>query len=252
MAQVPGMKEHFPYALVLVLLALTSLGLNLLKEPALEDACGVSLPLPARIGEHGGHAVLFCQNMDCRRYHTSHDLGGAPLCLQCGAPLGELSPRESARLPKDITVSRKEYRDAGAIPILATVVVNGRERTGLHRPQMCLEGQGFRIVAERTREIPLEGREPLTAAFLDLSHSGAAPDMTRKYVVAYWYATRTHETSSHWARQGLLAWDMLIHGRFGRWCFISLMMECEEDTLAAHARLTEFIARLYPLIAERS
>src|SRR5262245_49023294 len=60
------------------------------------------------------------------------------------API-EISEVETNMLPKDTSFGRRLYEAADGFHIQASVVLMGADRTSLHKPQFCFQGQGWAI-----------------------------------------------------------------------------------------------------------
>jgi hypothetical protein len=72
-----------------------------------------------------------------------------------------MSKAERDLLPGDTVVLKKRYVDADGHTIFVSIVMSGRERASIHRPQVCLVGQGNEIVDSDVQAVPIAGREPL-------------------------------------------------------------------------------------------
>jgi len=67
-----------------------------------------------------------------------------------------MTQRERGGLAADITLSRYQYLAADRSPVLATIVVSAaNSRRGLHRPDVCLPGQGWSIMDRQALPVPL-------------------------------------------------------------------------------------------------
>lgn len=252
MAAGVNLKPAAPHAAVFVLLLATSAWLARMPPPLLDDTLAVRLPLPERVDGRDGVDLLFCQEEKCQQV-VRVEKGEQPgACPACGGGLSKLALQERAILPADVRVERKQYAGADG-GIAVTVVVNGRERGGIHRPEMCLAGQGYRIVGSSVRTLTLPDSTPLSVAFLDVKlplADGAEPG-SRDFLFAYWFAAPGRQTASHWARQFWMAADLVLHGTARRWSYTSLMMECRSDQPVEVDALARFIARLHPALRSR-
>lgn len=78
----------------------------------------------------------------------------------------EVSAVEREILPADTGYSRKTYV-AVADPrrqVFFSVVLSGRDRTSIHRPELCLVGQGWTIVESERRSLAVSGARGTAAA----------------------------------------------------------------------------------------
>jgi hypothetical protein len=76
-----------------------------------------------------------------------------------GAYLGfdaDITESERAILPRDTEFAKKRYDGFDLPEITAEIVLSGAQRQSIHRPQVCLVGQGWTIQKEET--------VPITAA----------------------------------------------------------------------------------------
>ena len=112
----------------------------------------VPLELPDELGPWRAERVYYCTSNQCARSWLQSQLPEEPAaCPECGAALAGISLGEINLLPDATPIFRRVYRRAGHPDIMATVVFSGIERRSIHRPQVCLVGQGNRILDEYTR-----------------------------------------------------------------------------------------------------
>jgi hypothetical protein len=230
--------------IVLGLLAAASGFLQLTAPPALEEAAAAWLVLPDTVNDCAGSAVRFCQNEACGR----RVVGGSAdeRCAACGGPLGDLAPAETKLLPAGTRILRRLYAPPGGLPFTVTVVFGDRERRSIHRPQVCLVGQGYAITDERVLGVPLPGRAPLPVTLLNVTRrrpaddAGAASEQT---ATAYWFVnSKGQETPRHFTRLWWTAWDGVVRNERPRWAYVM----AADAARGTSDRLLRFIAALYP------
>jgi EpsI family protein len=240
-----------PYVLIVGLVAFTSVLLVSMGELSLSHEASVSTELPSSLGEWKGQDVLFCQNVLCASEFRFGHTGETNLCAVCGSSLDRLSLAENRLLPDDTIVARKAYRNPRGVEMHVSVVVSGKERTSIHRPQMCLTAQGYHIERQQTMDVSLEGREPVRVAVLELRRkkTGSAPRRTTAY--AYWFTAPGHETSSHWRRTFWMAYDNIVHGTARRWAYVAVSTARGDEHEEGVKRVGRFIRMLHPHITRR-
>jgi EpsI family protein len=208
--------------------------------------------LPDRVGEYAARDILFCQNEQCQRSVLVEPGSRRTVCAVCGSPLGDRSLGEKLILPADTAIVRKQYTKAGAAPILATIVVSGKEQKSIHRPQQCLPAQGFVIEGSRRIDWPIPARTPLRAVLLDIRKKARAADGSergRLETYAYWFRGGGRETSSYLACLFWMSADRVLHHRMPRWAYLSVATTREDGSDEHLDRLGKFIAALYPSLA---
>jgi hypothetical protein len=237
---------------VIALLAATALLLLNLPAVRLDAGVPVRLQLPERLGGWSGVDLVFCQNEKCLRSFRADRLPSRKLCPLCGGALDALALAEHRNLPRDILLSRKQYVRPNTAPALVTVLVSGLERGGIHRPEMCLEGQGWHITGGRVTRIPVEGRGPLPVMTLNVTRqvrlSPEAPPLTQAATFAYWFTDSRRETPYHVERMMWMAADSVFHGRQSRWAYVAILMPALTGPVEG---VDSFIAGLYPFVARK-
>jgi hypothetical protein len=155
---------------------------------------------------------------------------------------GEVSEWEVKTLPPDTQFGRRVYEaESGPFHTTASAVLMGRDRTSLHRPELCLPGQGWSIQRKQTTHLPLtDGLWPtLEVRRFDLLLTLKAADgseQLRGGVYAFWFVADGEQTSSHWTRNLWMMRDMLTKNRLQRWAYVAYFSDCppgeEEATFA--------------------
>lgn len=238
-----------PYFTLIALLVLTSVALAYTVDVTLTDQAGIKVVLPEKVGIWSGREMRFCQNRACRKTFTVDQLSNRDICEVCGGELASMTLDEKQLLPPDTQLLRKVYQDAYRRTVFVTIVLSGSERASIHRPQICLEGQGNVIVDDRTMEVPIPGRKPLDVMVLDLLESrkmaGGDRVSTASYF-AYWFVGKGRETPSHLQRMLWMATDRIFHNVSHRWAYISVAGLREADSEAYKGEVKAFVSELYP------
>lgn len=164
---------------------------------------------------------------------------------------GQASPVSTAEreiLPADTGYSRKLYKslDRFGRDVFFSIVLSGRDRTSIHRPELCLIAQGWTIM-DRT-----ETRFRFPAALASAAGAGDFPATVLKVqreimtprgkvvhpeYFAYWFIGGDEIVASHWERVARDAWNRVRHGRADRWAYVIMQTDASEGEAAALARM---------------
>lgn len=242
-------KSLRPYFVVIGLLALTALLLAVTVDVRLSDEAGIRVALPDRVGDWQGGEIRYCLNPACQRDFLVDKLADPNVCPACGGPLDVMSKGEKDQLPADTVLVRKRYMNSVGEQVFVTIVLSGKERVSIHRPQICLVGQGNEIVRQSVVEVPIEGRKPLQVMTLEMLRRGNLPD-GRSFESAtyygYWFAGKGRETPHHIQRMVWMATDRIFHNVSHRWAYISVGGMRDKDSDAYQKQMVSFIHDLYP------
>lgn len=230
-------------ALVPVLLAAGWLLLLRVPTPVMEADDFMALAQPARVDGFAGSTPLYCQNDQCLQVVDAESLpAGAPrVCPRCGGPLFPISLGEKNILPSDTRLLKRVYRDGAGEMLAATVVVSGASRLSIHRPEMCLPGQGFHILSNQKRTLDLGHGVHLQVRAVQAARTGEAP-----IGFIYWFVNPRTETASHWVRIFSDVWTRSAHNRINRWSMITLFGNRPLDQPETLRAVERFLAEWYP------
>jgi len=164
-----------------------------------------------------------------------------------------VSATERAILPPDTGYSRKNYiwlRDSSR-QVFVSVVLSGRDRTSIHRPELCLLGQGWTIEDRFDHGFAYPGPKPGTvpATVLRVRHEIPGPRGGRVVVpslVAYWFVGHDRVVAGHWARMGWSAVDRLFRLQTNRWAYVLVQTTAFDGEAAALARLQTVLDQTLP------
>jgi exosortase/archaeosortase family protein len=153
-------------------------------------------------------------------------------------------------LPPDTGYSRKNYVRLGRAQeqVFFSIVLSGRDRTSIHRPELCLIGQGWTIRGQERRRLRLPGGEEMAVSLLRIEHQVLKPDGTRAAVPAffvYWFAGRDAHAASHREMLWRGAVDRVSHGRADRWAYVVAQTLADDGEAAAWARLEEVAGQVW-------
>ncbi len=155
-------------------------------------------------------------------------------------------------LPGDTTYGRRGYKAPDGMEIMTSIVLMGRDRTSIHKPQYCLTGQGWRIDRSETTAIRVERPRPYDLAVMKLTATGlsstAAGETTAaRGIYVYWFVADQELTADHFQRMWWMARDLILHGTLQRWAYVSCFSACLPGQEAAtYQRMKEFIAAAVP------
>lgn len=246
---VAGTFKH--YLILLALLAGTSFSLAITVDSSTSDEAGISTMLPDQVGEWVGDQIRFCHNPQHQAIYTVSQLKDIHVCPDCGGPLDSMTLIEKQMLPADTVIVKKRYNHPDKRTILCTIVMSGKERASIHRPERCLVGQGSEIASTHVLEVPLEGRKPMDVRVLDmLRHvrtQGGKPHAFGSYY-AYWFVGKDRETSSHYARMFWMAADRVLYNKSHRWAYIAFSGNRDLNDADGHYldEIKEFTSLAYP------
>ena len=230
-------------------MVLTSIALAFSVDVQVSDVAGVTPDLPDRVGEWTGNELRFCQNQSCQKEFNAGALADRSVCPECGGKLAGMSLLESRLLPHDTVLVKKRYTNSVGRTVFASIVLSGRERASIHRPEVCLVGQGSEIVNQSILKVPMDGRAPLQVKVLDMIHrrgGPTAPETVHYSYYAYWFVGHGRETPEHWQRMLWMATDRVLHNIAHRWAYISVASSRVEGSDDYLDQARDFIHDLYP------
>jgi hypothetical protein len=159
-------------------------------------------------------------------------------------------------LPQDTSFGQRLYQTPDGFQVGLNVVLMGTDRTSLHKPQFCLEGQGLRIDPSQSLETKVRVDEPcsydlpVVRLVADGEMKQADGQQVRaRAVYVYWYVAddALSATISGLERMGLSAKRLLTSGVLQRWAYISCLSFCSPGQEAqTFERMKQFIAAAVP------
>lgn len=201
---------------------------------------------PEEVGSFGGQTPWFCQNEQCLASFDEKELARSavhtnPVCPRCGRELSQLSLGEKTVLPQDTRILKRNYsRDDGSI-VAMTVVVSGKSRLSIHRPEMCLPGQGFQILSSKVHTLNLGPGRNLRVNVVKATRTGKRP-----IGFMYWFVNPRREATSHWARIFGDVWERSVHHRINRWSMVTMLCNQSMDDPETLWMAEQFLAEWYP------
>ena len=169
-----------------------------------------------------------------------------------------VSAVERAILPPDTGYSRKNYISVQdrAQQVFVSIVLSGRDRTSIHRPELCLVGQGWTIQDRFRHHFAYPGVGPtlIPATVLRVQRevvSARGGRVTVPSLVAYWFVGRDRVVATHWERMLWSALDQLCHLQSHRWAYVLVQTGASDGDAAALARLQAVLDQTLPVFQKR-
>ncbi len=136
-------------------------------------------------------------------------------------------------LPKDTSFGQRIYAGEDGFQALVNVVLMGSSRASIHKPQICLTAQGWKIddALSRVEPVHLDRPSPYDLPVMHLvSTKQVTVDgrtVTKQGVYVYWFVDASRYTPHHAQRMIWTAGDILLTGVLDRWAYISFFAVCD-------------------------
>ena len=168
----------------------------------------------------------------------------------------EVSSVEREVLPPDTGFSRKDYvaLSDSTQRVFLSVVLSGRDRTSIHRPELCLVGQGWPINASSGHRFSYPGNaaRDFPATVLHVQREVRTPRgmVTVPQLVVYWFIGGDTVVATHWERLAVDAWTRVAHARADRWAYVLLLTDARDGEAAALGRMQAVLNQTLPAFTE--
>ncbi len=233
-------KQAFTGHLILAAILASAIVLSALTTTGrLNPAPPVAWALPGTVGPYTSTEVLYCQDLNCAHSFVREPKTHVVTCPSCQGTLDTASPAEKNLLPTDTQIDRRVYA-AVRQRLTVSVVKGGYERRSIHKPQVCLVGQGHTVTRQYQVSVPLPDAPDFKLMVMELDGSA--------HIFAYWFTDGQRQTASHLARLFWIAWDGVIHNERRRWAYISIMI-ANDNTDATLETLKHFLRSLHADVA---
>ncbi|MCS7049275.1 MAG: EpsI family protein [Verrucomicrobiae bacterium] len=181
-----------------------------------------------------------------------------------GGPQEGLSEVERNVLPKDTLGARRVYRDKAGNQLYCSIVLAGRDVTSIHRPEVCLPGQGWRIQSQYVQTVPVPAAPGGKLGIMRMNSVREAqtapggPTVPVYSVFAYWFVGKDVLTPHHWERILLNTWDRVFHNTNHRWAYILIHVPVKPENAVqlpnygtddAMQTVANFVKELFPALA---
>jgi len=160
-------------------------------------------------------------------------------------------------LPKDTSYAQRHYTAPDGFSVNANIILMGMDRSSIHKPEICLPGQGWRIDDQATAllDIRWDPPCPMQVGKWRLSNTVQLKDGQKRMVrglYVFWFVADQEQTVSHWERSWWLARDLLRTGVLQRWAYVSYFTLCEPgQEEAAFERVGKLVAESVPCFQPR-
>jgi hypothetical protein len=159
---------------------------------------------------------------------------------------------ERELLPPDTGYSRKTYvsLDDPNRRAFLSIVLSGRDRTSIHRPELCLVGQGWTIRGSFLHEFVFpSGGGPVPATVLEVEKQVMTPrgPAAVPQLVAYYFVGGSGVVASSWKRLFLDAWNRVFHARADRWAYVLVQTSDQDGEPAGLARIQSVLDATLPV-----
>ncbi|HTO02366.1 MAG TPA: EpsI family protein [Opitutus sp.] len=163
----------------------------------------------------------------------------------------EVSAVERAILPADTGFSRRTYVSVAnrSHAVFLSIVLSGRDRTSIHRPEICLVGQGWTInrVEQHAFASSDALRKSVPATLLHTTLIDPVSQRQLQALMAYWFVSADAVVASHWQRFTRDAWNRLRHGRVDRWAYVMVQADAVDGDGAALERMQKVLDETMPV-----
>jgi exosortase len=164
----------------------------------------------------------------------------------------EPAPIEREILPPDTGFSRKKYVNLEKVDqsVLLSIVLSGRDRTSIHRPELCLVGQGWTIDQSSLHHFDYPGIKGagFDATVLSVHHEVSASSGTRSVpdIVVYWFVGADRIFATQAGRMAYDAWCRVSSGKAPRWAYVFLQTDSADGLDAALGRIQAILDASLP------
>ena len=175
--------------------------------------------------------------------------------LDYASKLEETEDVVLATLPADTSFGRRRYKGPDGFELDMRVVLMGRDRTSMHKPQICLSGQGWQIddIASAQTSLRVERPYPYDLPVVKLIAKKAitadGQNRVGSGIYVYWYVASdaVSASTSGFQRMWLMASRLLQTGVLQRWAYVSCFAVCPPGQESpTYERMKQFIAAAVP------
>jgi exosortase len=169
----------------------------------------------------------------------------------------DITATEREVLPPDTGFSRKNYVLLHNLNqrVFLSIVLSGRDRTSIHRPELCLVGQGWTITGSTThafrRPEDAKARVPATVLRIERELTTARGQTVKvPALFAYWFVGADKIVASNTERVLYTSLDRLRHLQAHRWAYVVVQTLAPDGEEAALARLQSVLNGTLPAFQE--
>jgi hypothetical protein len=167
----------------------------------------------------------------------------------------EVSAVETNTLPADTSFGKRSYSAPDGFRIDLNVVLMGGDRTSLHKPQYCLQGQGWCVDLPSTLKTSIHMAQPSAydlpvvelVSSREVNINGENNHVRGIYVYYYVADGSLYAGTSGFGHMRRTAIDVLTTGTLPRWAYVSYFAWCRPgQEQATFERIKEFITEATP------
>jgi exosortase len=169
----------------------------------------------------------------------------------------DITPIEREVLPPDTGFSRKNYVSLHNLNerVFLSIVLSGRDRTSIHRPEICLVGQGWTITGRTQHRFtrPDVSGAPVPATLLRIEREFTTPRGKKVKVpalFAYWFVGADKIVASSVERVFYTSLDRLRHLQAHRWAYVVVQTIAPDGEAAALQRMQSVLDGTLPVFQE--
>lgn len=160
-----------------------------------------------------------------------------------------MTQQERDGLAADITLSRNGYLGPEGQQWIATIVLSGETRRGLHRPDVCLPGQGWAIMDRQEIPIHLPNGQQMSAMMLrvyrDAVEPGTGQLVRQRGINLFWYQGYGGVSTPNYYKHVFDTYFDSIFKRLNhRWALVSFFTQLPETRTDSFDGMTEAKALL--------
>jgi exosortase len=164
----------------------------------------------------------------------------------------EVTDLEKQVLPPDTGYSRKIYVSLAdpSKQAFLSIVLSGRDRTSIHRPELCLVGQGWTIRSSFTHRFAYPGAKaefPATVLRVEKEVMTPRGKVAVPQLFAYYFVGGDIVVATHWDRIARDAWDRVTRGRSDRWAYVVVQTGDSDGEVAALRRIQTILNGTLPV-----
>jgi exosortase len=214
---IPLPRRTLAQAILILVLAATTFGICAATDTSyLVARAGVSLHMPLQVDGYQGREI-------------------------------EVQAREKKALDEGVKLVRFGYLNEKNRKVIASVILSGHLKRSLHRPEVCLPGQGWTIVETRPVNVPMAEGQSFDATYLRIFIDQIDEDghrVRQRGVNLYWYVGSDDTTcASHYEHVAQTYLHAIFRNLNHRWAMVSIFIPVEDtDVPGPEGLFAEFNA----------
>jgi hypothetical protein len=156
-------------------------------------------------------------------------------------------------LPPDTSYAQRRYlAPNNNFWVVANIILMGRDRSSIHKPDYCMAGNGCEVVSREVIHIPITG--PVSYELpvskwvgRKLEKMTDGTTVEKRLVYVFWFVADNVQTPHYGERNWLLVRNLLRTGVLQRWAYVSYLAQCPPGAEeACFDRMKALIAESVP------